>query len=47
MAGLEAKSQEENDDPEEPSVTSMDSNERKLARRLRIQRRFEALKRCV
>ncbi|XP_043274905.1 dynein regulatory complex protein 1 [Venturia canescens] len=29
---------------EEPSVTSSDPNERKLARRLRIQRRLEALK---
>lgn len=32
------------DVPEEPSVTSADPNERKLARRLRIQRRLEALK---
>lgn len=28
---------------EEPSVLSTDPNERKLARRLRIQRRLEAL----
>lgn len=31
------------EDTEEPSVTSSDPNERKLARRLRIQRRQEAL----
>lgn len=31
------------EDFQEPSVTSSDSNERKLARRLRIQRRLEAL----
>ncbi|XP_012279027.1 dynein regulatory complex protein 1 [Orussus abietinus] len=39
------KTQEnEYDEPVEPSVTSADPNERKLARRLRIQRRLEALK---
>ena len=32
------------DIPEEPSVTSEDPNERKLARRLRIKRRLEAQK---
>lgn len=31
------------EDAEEPSITSSDPNERKLARRLRIQRRQEAL----
>ncbi|XP_020710437.2 dynein regulatory complex protein 1 [Athalia rosae] len=39
------KPQEDVDDPEEPSITSSDPNERKLARRLRMQRRLEALKR--
>lgn len=31
------------EDSEEPSITSSDPNERKLARRIRIQRRLEAL----
>ncbi|GAB1866000.1 UPF0407 protein CG10958 [Camponotus japonicus] len=31
------------EDSEEPSITSLDPNERKLARRIRIQRRLEAL----
>lgn len=31
------------EDAEEPSLTSPDPNERKLARRLRIQRRQEVL----
>lgn len=32
------------EESEEPSVTSSDPNERKLARRLRIQRRQDALR---
>lgn len=43
----EKNNQQHLDDPEEPSVTSNDPNERKLARRLRIQRRLEALKRLL
>ncbi|XP_015599307.1 dynein regulatory complex protein 1 isoform X2 [Cephus cinctus] len=44
MAEWKKWSQDDFDEMEEPSVISMDPNERKLARRLRIQRRLEALK---
>nr|CAD7447164.1 unnamed protein product [Timema bartmani] len=45
---MEENSQNHNINEEtEPQATSFDPNERKLARRLRIQRRAEALRRCI
>jgi len=40
---MDDKSIEFTEDAEEPSITSTDPNERKLARRLRVQRRLETL----
>ena len=44
---LTSMSVHEEQEAKEPDVTSSDPNERKLARRLRIQRRLEAIRRLL
>ena len=44
MAKIEDIFKQDFDESEEPSVTSSNPNERKLARRIRIQRRQDALR---